>query len=64
MPHFVLFALMIVVGLGVCFLSSYGGKLKDVFWWAGIIVALLGLLLLILPVLIYIAHQIESALGG
>ncbi len=55
--------LLMLAGLGICFLSGGAGRLAGAFWWAGILLAVLGLLLVLLPVLNYIAVQLKQALG-
>ena len=54
---------LILAGLAICWLSSTAGTLARPFWWAGILLAVLGLLLVLLPVLNYIAAQLKQALG-
>lgn len=57
---------MIVLGLAICYLSAQAGSegLKKLFWWVGIIVAVLGLLLFIIRPLIWLAKQISEAIGA
>ncbi len=55
--------LLILAGLGICFLSSGAGKLATVFWWIGIIVAILGGLLTLLPAMTWVTVNLKQALG-
>ncbi len=56
---------LIIGGLVICFLSKNAGQpmLVTLFWWVGIILAVLGLILVLAPVLVWIAAQIRAALG-
>ncbi len=55
--------LLTLAGLGICLLSGSAGKLTSIFWWAGILIACLGLLLVVIPFLIWIANNLKQALG-
>lgn len=55
--------LLLLAGLGICFLSKSGGRLANLFWWVGILLAGLGLLLVLLPILTWIALNLKQALG-
>lgn len=61
---FIVALVAILAGLAIVYLSRQAGTtLAPVFWWAGILVAVLGLILLVVPVLIYIQRQLVSAFG-
>lgn len=61
---FVVALVAILAGLCIVALSGKAGAtLGRVFWWAGILVACLGLILLIVPVLVWIQRQLVSAFG-
>lgn len=55
--------LLTLAGLGICLMSGSAGRLANFFWWAGILIACLGLLLIVLPVLAWIASNLKQALG-
>ena len=62
MHPFLIALIIVVLGLGVCFLSGHAGPtLSRVFWWSGILVAVLGLLILIFPVLHWIYRNLTEA---
>lgn len=56
---------LIVVGLAICWLSRQAGNptLANIFWWAGVILAVVGLILLIAPVLNWISVQLRTMLA-
>lgn len=54
---------MIIGGLLIAWLSSSAGKTASIFWWVGVIVAVLGLFLFVAPIVVYIAGHIRAALG-
>lgn len=56
--------LLVVGGLGICFLSSYArGVLATIFWWFGILVAVLGLIMGLFPVIAFIYKNLREALA-
>lgn len=54
---------LILAGLLIIFLSGGAGRLAGVFWWVGAILAVVGLILLITPVLVWVSHQLRMMLG-
>jgi hypothetical protein len=58
--------LMIVAGLLICLLSSHGRYeiLKTIFFWVGLIVAVLGLILFMIKPLIWVGRQLTDAIGA
>ena len=58
--------LMMVCGLLLCLLSSNARYeiLKTLFFWAGLVIAVVGLLLFLIRPLVWIAKQLSDAIGG
>lgn len=54
---------LVVFGLLICWLSPSGGKAATMFWWIGIVLAVIGVILLIAPVVVYVAEHLRAALG-
>jgi uncharacterized membrane protein YeaQ/YmgE (transglycosylase-associated protein family) len=55
---------LIVAGLLICFLSPQAGRASTFFWWMGIILAVVGAVLVIAPVITWFAAQFHSMLAG
>lgn len=55
---------LIVFGLLICFLSGSAGKAATVFWWLGIVLAVVGGLLLLEPIVVYVAEHLKQAIGA
>jgi len=64
-PLLQLALVLIVAGLIMAWLSVNVRQplLAQITYWSGIVLLVLGLLLLLLPVLIWIAQQLRNALG-
>lgn len=54
---------LIVLGLLIAFLSPQAGRMAALFWWVGIILAAIGLIFLITPVLIWVDSQLRAMIG-
>ena len=54
---------LIVLGLLIVYLSPGAGKLAGVFWWVGIILAVIGLIFVVTPVLIWVNGQLRAMIG-
>ncbi len=56
---------LLIGGLLICLLSSQASNpaLVGIFWWAGIICAVIGLVLLVFPVLAWVHGQLRAAIG-
>ncbi len=56
---------LIIGGLVICLLSRQAGSplLVTIFWWVGVICAIIGLVLLLTPVLVWINNQLQSMIG-
>jgi hypothetical protein len=56
---------LILAGLAICWLSPKAGRQTavTVFWWTGIVLAVVGLILLITPVLNWIYVQLRTMLA-
>ncbi len=65
MSILVLAIVMILAGLGICYLSGSAkySLLIQVVFIAGVILVIVGLFLLLTPVVIWIDRQLQSALG-
>ena len=58
--------LLLIAGLGIMVLSNKAGGpsiLATIFWWLGLLVAILGAVLLLAPIISWIAAQLKTALG-
>lgn len=51
---------LILAGVIIAYLSSGMGRAGNIFWWVGAILAVVGVILLITPVLVWIDHQLRS----
>ncbi len=60
---FVTALLMALGGLCLVALSSKAGRLATAFWWAGMLIAVLGLILILFPVLAWLVKQLTDMLG-
>ena len=54
---------LILAGLAIAFLSRGAGRLAGLFWWVGVVLAVIGLVLLLQPVLNWIANQLRVMLA-
>lgn len=54
---------LILAGLLIIFLSPSAGRMATVFWWVGAVLAVVGLVLLVTPVLVWVDHQLRMILG-
>lgn len=56
---------LLIGGLVVCALSPHAGHplLVRVFWWLGILCAVAGALLILAPLVEWLAAQVRAALG-
>jgi hypothetical protein len=56
---------LMLAGLAVCWLSPSAGTplLTRVFWWIGILCALCGALMILAKIIVWVATQLQSALG-
>jgi hypothetical protein len=63
MNLFLIALVIIVLGLVIVYLSAQGGSLSTVFKWAGWIVAVLGLILLLLRPIAWLGKQLSDAFG-
>ena len=54
---------LVIGGLVICYVSGSAGRLAGLFWWAGIALAVVGLVLLVTPVLLWVNLQLRAALG-
>lgn len=56
---------MMIGGLVLCLLSSHAKYeiLKTLFFWVGLVIAILGLLLFLIRPIIWIAKQLQDAIG-
>jgi hypothetical protein len=57
---------LLLGGLGIMVLSGKAGAgtlASTVFWWLGLLVAILGAVLLLAPIIAWIAAQLRSMLG-
>jgi tellurite resistance protein TehA-like permease len=57
---------LMVAGLLICYLSESARYtvLKILFWWAGIVFACLGLLIVLINIFAYIARVLSNATGA
>ena len=53
---------LIVAGLLICFLSGSAGRASLGFWWVGAVLAVCGVVLLLAPVIVFVAGIIRQAL--
>jgi len=58
--------LMMVAGLVLCLLSAHSRYeiLKTLFFWAGLVIAVLGLILFLIRPLVWIGKQLSDAIGA
>lgn len=61
MSMFLFSVVVIVLGLAIIWLSSRAGSTSNLFWWIGIVVAVLGAILLLFPVMAFIYRQLTAA---
>ena len=54
---------LVLAGLGICFLSAQAGRFANLFWWVGVVVAGVGLVLLLAPVIVWLDREVRSVLG-
>lgn len=56
---------LILAGLAIAWLSRQAGTLllSTIFWWVGVVLAVVGLILLVTPVLNWLYVQIRTALA-
>lgn len=56
---------LIIAGLVIIYLSRYANYpvLVTVFFWVGLVMSVIGLILLITPVLVWLTYQIRTAIG-
>jgi len=53
---------LILAGLAICWLSGQAGRAATVFWWIGIVLAVVGAVLLAAPVIAWVAAQLRVIL--
>ncbi len=64
--HPIVLALLLTLGgLAMCALSKFAGKplLVTVTYWLGLLVLIVGLILLLMPILVYLYKNLTEALG-
>jgi hypothetical protein len=63
--YFLLALALLVGGLLVCMLSVHAkhAMLVAVFWWIGILSAIMGAVLILAKIIVYIANELSKALG-
>jgi len=56
---------LVLAGLAICWLSSGAGNptAVSIFWWVGIVLAVVGVILLVTPVLNWIYAQLRVMLA-
>ena len=55
---------LVVAGLIICRFSESAGRAKNFFWWLGIILATVGAILLISPVIVWLDGNLRQMLGA
>ncbi len=66
MAPLVIIALALMIGgLVLCVLAPKSGSalLTPLFWWVGLLLAILGLVLILAPVIAWIAAQLKAMFG-